>query len=258
MLYLFIFACDLMLSGVEEQAFAKEFERRGEFPSGAVTDEQLCQHFNRWKSSGVSQEALQQALKFYSQEVSTFENSSHFAIADYSKSSKKKRFYLFNWQDGSYKTVHVSHGSGSQDGTKWGDPEHDGVLNACHYNGDQTNMTRVGFFKVAEYYWSKSHSKSWPELKPGSSQKRNGVRMDGLSPTNHRARKRGVVMHEANYNRNSIMGRSYGCPAFRPGEGAPILDKIKRGGLYYSYAPQCSALTAQVLETVSGWETMCK
>ena len=41
------------------------------------------------------------------------------------------------------------HGSGSQDGTKWGDPEHDGVLNACHYNGDQTNMTRVGFFKVA-------------------------------------------------------------------------------------------------------------
>ena len=257
MVLMLLLACEYVLGVFEKSALSKNFENRGEFSSGNATTDQLCQHFKRWKSSGVSQDALQQALQFYSEELVSFENSSYFAIADYSKSSKTKRFYLFNWQDGSFETVHVSHGSGSQGGKKWGDPEHDGLLNACQHKGDQTNMTRVGIFKVSEYYWSKSHSRSWPELNPGGSQRHNGIRMDGLSPTNHQARNRGVVMHEANYNQSSIMGRSYGCPAFRPGEGGPIIEKIKQGGLYYSYAPQCATLTAEVLETIIGWETKC-
>ena len=61
MLYLFIFACDVLLSGVEELAFAEDLNGE-DSPAGVATVDQLCHHYKRWKRSGVSQEALQQAL----------------------------------------------------------------------------------------------------------------------------------------------------------------------------------------------------
>ena len=80
---------------------------------------QLCVHFDSWKKSGISEDALRQGLTYLRMHVSDFENTSSFAIADYSLSSKKKRFFVFGWADGSIKKVHVSHGSGKQKKKKW-------------------------------------------------------------------------------------------------------------------------------------------
>ncbi len=70
----------------------------------------------------------------------------------------------------------------------------------------------------------------------------NGVRIEGLDWRNRDALAKGVVFHERWYVRGegNVQGRSFGCPAFPPGKGAPLLSKMKGGSLYYSYAPQCN------------------
>ena len=133
-------------------------------------------------------------------------------------------------------------------------PNHDGMLDACQYREDQTNMTRVGFFRTAELYLS---SQKWPTFSRNGKGKYSGMRMDGLSKTNKHTRKRAVVMHEADYNQHRIMGRSFGCPAFRPSEGRAIMNRIREGSLFYAYAPQCSDLYATVLEQVPRWQGTC-
>ena len=68
-----------------------------------------------------------------------------------------------------------------------------------------------------------------------------------------------VVMHGANYNRKFHNGKKLwlsGISSWR--KGPQFLEKLNHGGLYYSYAPQCSELSDNVLETVRGWETMCQ
>ena len=229
----------------------------------AITEEnvgtELCRNFEHWKQSGISEDALRQGLTYFRDHIDLFPNKKSIAIADYSLSSTKKRFFVFHWEDGAVEKVHVSHGSGAQGKTKWGDPDHDGFLDTCMHNGDPTNMTRVGFFRVAEYYHSTNHTpKQWPFLSIEGEQKNiNGLRLDGLSSTNKQARSRGVVMHEATYNTGRVMGRSYGCPAFRPSEGAEIMPAFAHGGMYYSYVPRCEAQQEEVLKEVEDWEQTC-
>ena len=222
----------------------------------------MCKHYRSWKKTGISTAALQQGLSYYQENYDTFDNHTSIAIADYSLSSRKKRFFVFLWKDGSVQKVQVSHGSGTQKKKKWGDLNNDGMLDACDKDGNQQNMTRVGFFKVGEYYLSKRHSpKKWPNLKiEGEKSRINGLRMDGLSSTNKKSRSRGVVMHEATYNAGKPgrqMGKSYGCPAFRPGEGSKIMPYFAHGGMFYAYVPQCKTQYKKVLSDVPNWEKMC-
>jgi len=214
----------------------------------------ICKHFNRFASTGVPIKALKQALKFYDQRKRKFKKQ-WISIADYTDNSRKKRFYMFNVSTGEIRKHKVSHGSGHQNGVKYGDGNHDGNLNRCSRNGNRTNMTRPGFFKVSEPYYSPSHPTSWPSIGGGY----NGVRMDGLSGSlNDHARRRGVVMHGANYNRGSVMGRSYGCPAFKPNEAKSILNTIKGGSLFYSYVgDNCSSDQIAVDRRTPNWSSMC-
>ena len=222
-------------------------------------EERLCTHFSRWKQSGVSEDALRQGLTFFRDHISEFENTKAFAIADYQISSDKKRFFVFEWETGRMYKEHVSHGSGSQKNKKWGDPNHDGMLDTCDHNLNQSNMTRVGIFKVLDYYLSSTHGpKKWPDLNISGERTRiNGLRLKGLSSTNKESLKRGVVMHEATYNTNSIMGRSFGCPAFRPNRGSVIMPYFAKGGMFYAYAPQCRKQYQKVREEIQNWEDTC-
>ncbi len=227
-----------------------------------------CQHYARWLSEDVPREPLQQLLSFYADNRGRFENARYLSLADYSQRSTQERFYLLDLQTGVLERSHVSHGSGKQGGVKHGDPQHDAMLDACQHQGDRTNMTRVGFFETAGFYFSAGHDEKtrkkkgktyWPDLQLEDEQaRRNGLRLEGLSPSNSEARSRGVVMHEASYNSNATMGRSFGCPAFRPGKGGPIMEKIAYGSLLYGYAPVCDELMALVLAQVQGWEGMCE
>ena len=221
--------------------------------------EDVCIYYQGFLKAGVPKEPLQQALKFYTQKQ--FSNDRYVSIADYTQSSTKKRFYLLDLETGVVQQEKVSHGSGAQNGKKYGDINHDGMLDACQRHGNRTNMTRVGFFSTAELYFSFNHDSKkgrtgWPDIQE-SGTRYNGLRLKGLSSSNKESYTRGVVMHEANYNKRTKMGRSYGCPAFVPTKGKTIMHKIKEGSLFYAYAPQCASLMKAPLQQVKGWEFQC-
>ena len=67
-------------------------------------------------------------------------------------------------------------------------------------------------------------------------------------------------MHQADYNQDgkATMGRSYGCPAFVPDHGGPIMTKIQMGSLFYGFAPVCASEMAKVYAEIQGWEKFCK
>lgn len=208
-----------------------------------------CDMYDKFRSNGVPAAPLKQALFYYEQNRSKFgSNPRYISIADYSQHSARNRFYLLDMETGQTVATQVSHGGG--DGA--GDPNHDGYLDRCqHPNGSRRNMTRVGFFKTNGLYASK---KGWPRI----AGRANGMNMIGLSGPNARAMGDGVVMHEAHYNRSgATLGRSWGCPAFIPGKGGPIMRKITGGSLFYAYAPVCASDMRQVLSQVQGWENYC-
>ncbi|MFG1494817.1 murein L,D-transpeptidase catalytic domain-containing protein [Halobacteriovorax sp. ZH4_bin.1] len=242
-----------------------------------------CQFYERFLDQGVPIEALKQSLLYYKENKSKFKNKNYITIADYSQNSKHKRFFLLDMKTGEVKNYKVSHGSGKVRGVTYADAtitdsgrvtrasNHVGRLIRCRVPArakpkhDQWAMTRPGFFKTGEFYMSSSHDervkgqRGWPTFRT-SGRNYNGMRLDGLSKgVNDKARSQGVVMHEAYYNRGNIMGRSFGCPAFVPGEGREIMEKINNGSLYYSYVPNegCRSDYNKALKDVKGWERMC-
>jgi hypothetical protein len=219
----------------------------------------LCVHFNNFIKEGVPVLALKQALTYYKNRKSDFENDQYISIADYSKNSTNKRFFLLNLQTGEVESEKVSHGSGLVDGKYYGDQDHSGNLEQCtHDDETRKNMTRPGFYKIEEPYISIIHVSKWPAI---DSTQNNGMRMVGLSKTNEDALGSGVVMHEAPYNNDgdAVMGRSFGCPAFVPGKGAPLMKKMRGGSLFYAYAPVCQDEMKTVLkdQEVKDWENIC-
>ena len=235
-----------------------------EAASGQKTPYEICEHFELWIQT-VPKEPLKQALAFYEMNGPKLENKRYISLADYSLPSTEKRFYRLDLETGELLAAHVSHGMGVKgpNGDYVGDEKHDGMLDRCQYQGSRKNLTRVGFFKTGPFYFSSRHDENkkknhWPDLDIEAHGRVNGLRLTGLSESNAEALARGVVMHEATYNRGKQMGRSHGCPAFRPGVGAPIMETIAGGSLFYSYAPQCSDLSQHPLSQVPGWEDTCQ
>ena len=225
-----------------------------------VAGGEACQFYDRFKRSGINDKALKQALYFYEKNKSRLSKERYISIADYGMRSNQKRFYILDMNTGEVQTEHVSHGSGNRSGRKIADSNHDGRLERCHHGNninDRTNMTRGGFFITSSLRNSPNHGpSSWPSL---DGRGNDSMWMDGVSPgVNDEARSSYVVMHGASYNRGSIMGRSYGCPAFRPERASSVINTIKGGSLYYSYIPQCSSLQSRVDRQVEGWQGMCQ
>jgi len=258
---------------IKKRAIAQESEIQIEPPAKltSVTNVQVCTHYKDFLSHGVPEIALKQAITYYSKNKSTFSNNRYISIADYSQNSRTKRFHLLDLDTGTVTSEKVSHGSGSADGVDYGDQDHDGMLDKCTNNGSKKNMTRPGFYKIEDFYESEKHTakyiaehpneyhNEWPLLE-GSN---NGMKMIGLSSTNRDAFDSGVVMHEADYNEggSAVMGRSWGCPAFVPGRGAPLMKKMKGESLFYAYAPVvCEKEMGKVLDDpkVKGWQTACE
>lgn len=193
---------------------------------------------DKFLQQGVPEKPLRKALSYFKKNKSKFSNKNYISIADYSQNSKNKRFYMLDMRTGRVLKEQVSHGSGNSGGKKLGDPNHDGMLDRCtHSNGSRTNMTRPGFFKTANPYMS---GQNFPVVGRNNGSSYNGLRLKGLENRNKDALSRGVVMHEAYYNKEgAVMGRSYGCPAFIPGKAKNIFPRIKGGSLFYAHVPQC-------------------
>ena len=70
------------------------------------------------------------------------------------------------------------------------------------------------------------------------------LRLDGLDAGfNDRARDRAIVMHGAPYVDAQLaaaqgrIGRSWGCPALRTAIATKVIDRIRGGGVIFSYYP---------------------
>ena len=140
-------------------------------------------------------------------------------IIDYSKSSNKERFFLFDVdkQVMLHKCL-VAHGKNT------------GQEYARYFsNVPETKKSSIGFHITAESYYG-MHGLS--------------MRMDGVEPRfNGNVRKRDIVMHSAHYvsqkfiAEHNRLGRSWGCPALPVDNYVPIILKIKDGSCLFVYYP---------------------
>lgn len=138
-------------------------------------------------------------------------------IADFGVHSSIPRFHFANLEDGSVRSVLVSHGTGS-------DPEHDGWLN--HFsNLEGSNATSRGAYITWEWYVGRY----------GTS-----IRLGGLDPSNNNALSRYIVMHAAEYAtpdhvaRWGRLGRSNGCFALGPADFREALWHLSGGRLLFA------------------------
>lgn len=196
--------------------------------------------YDTFVRKGVPERPLKRMYRFLQEYGDEVPNKEWMSFVDYSVSSKTKRFYLLDMNNCKYYKEYVAHGSGLQYRVKRGDPEHDGYLNRCKYQGRTQNMTREGMQIIKGWHYSR---KRWPIL--NFKNRAKGLKLHGLEKQNREVFRRAVVMHEQRYvsNRGRIQGRSFGCPAFAPGRLKYILrvsnGNYNKGTLFYVHAPMC-------------------
>lgn len=170
--------------------------------------------------TSLSFDAFRQGLHgFYelrSQEKLT--NQRYFTIVDFTQHSSRERLYVIDTEkfDVVYKSL-CSHGKNT------------GGEEAKYFSNNVGSLqSSLGFFIANETYSGKFDL---------------AMRLDGLEYCNDKARDRGIVVHGAKYathefmkKNDSVLGRSYGCPALPENEAEDIISTIKGGSCFYIYA----------------------
>ena len=166
---------------------------------------------------GVRPELFERAIAALDQHSARIPSHDRIAIADFTASSSRPRFYLVNLGRGEVETMLVAHGIGS-------DPEHTGLLHRFS-NEVNSEATCEGAFLTSDYYVGKH----------GDSQ-----RLLGLDPTNNNALDRAIVIHSAWYanadmiSKHGKLGRSQGCFAVGENELAKVFERLGPGRMIYS------------------------
>lgn len=138
-------------------------------------------------------------------------------IADYGSPSRSPRFDLVNVANGSFRSLLVSHGRGS-------DPDHNGWVDRFS-NAPGSNASSEGAYAAAAEYVGK-HGRS--------------RRLIGLDPSNNNAEPRAIVVHSAWYvspdmvRQHGKLGRSEGCFAVSEQDLASVMDWLTPGTLLFS------------------------
>lgn len=164
---------------------------------------------------------LELALDFYQSNKHIIENDRYIGIIDYSKPSTEKRFWILNITNGSYLTMHVTHGKNS---------EGELAMAEKFSNVLGSEMSSLGFYVTdrATYFGKFGES----------------IRLTGLSETNSRARERAIVIHAADYaslwfiENKGRLGLSQGCPAVSKENIQKVLTRMKGRTLLFGYHPQ--------------------
>lgn len=190
--------------------------------------------FSHLEQLGFSQEVLNLALKGFDKmsRKGLLSGDSILAIADFTKSSRQRRFVVLDLRNMSvlYNTV-VAHGKNTG-----------GEFARRFSNRTSSNKSSLGFYVTREpYVGSNGYS----------------LKLEGLDPGfNDNALRRAIVMHPADYanesaiNRKGYLGRSWGCPALPEKESRGVIDHIKNGNLLFIYYPDKKYLSkSQVLNS---------
>ena len=170
------------------------------------------------KKTDISRRALKKAFAFYKRNRAKRGLSSRYmAIADYTKTARKKRLYIINLRNGRVYRHKIAHGkrSGSLGGR---------VRRSS--NRRNSKMTPYGFFKVGSKVQrtKKRHYRYLAVKGLERSNRKVGypTRMGG----------RDVILHPAKYV--NYGGRSHGCFSICPQDRRAIFAKLKKA-LLYSY-----------------------
>ncbi len=176
---------------------------------------------------GLSKRAFSYAYKGYITLVKKkiISRQQYLTICDFGQSSKNKRLYVLDMACNEVVVnTYVAHGrmSGGEYATRFS-------------NRPRSNQSSLGFYKTMHTYHGE-HGLS--------------LRVKGLEAGyNDKAGPRAIVIHGADYigdkwlERNSFMGRSYGCPAVPREESRDIINTIKDGSCLFIYYPSKSYLT---------------
>lgn len=147
------------------------------------------------------------------------ERPSTLTVIDYSRPSTKPRLWVVDLATRAVLFEElVAHGQGSGDN-----------LATKFSNESDSHQSSLGLFLTQETYTGK-HGYS--------------LRLQGLEDgVNSRARERAIVVHGADYVSAATvsalgrLGRSWGCPALGLDVARRVIDRIKDGGLIFSYYP---------------------
>ena len=172
-------------------------------------------------ASGVTADVLELALTATSCATASgaIEPPPTLTLIDYSRPSVEPRLWVFDLATGTllFKEL-VAHGKNTGEN-----------LARQFSNEMDSRRTSLGLFVTDEpYVGSNGYS----------------LRLDGLDVGfNDRARERAIVMHGAPYVDAQLaaaqgrIGRSWGCPALRTAIASKVIDRIRGGGVIFSYYP---------------------
>jgi hypothetical protein len=188
--------------------------------ASAVEPEQILE-----QAINLRPEVLELALEAYEQaQEGGFVTRPVLTVIDYEVPSYQQRLWVIDMESGDL--VHqewVAHGMGKPRGSGGTMEE------ALSFSNDRgTLKSSLGLFITAETY-SGRHGYS--------------LKLDGLEKgVNDNARERLIVVHGAQYVTEDraddrLVGRSWGCPAVRPGISRQLIDDIKEGSVLWIYYP---------------------
>lgn len=172
------------------------------------------------KDESINYKAFEIAVKGYSQLSlkNKIRNKRFLTIVDMSLSSNTERLYIIDLKERKLaKKSLVAHGmkTGSEYAKDFS-------------NTSSSHKSSLGFYLTGELYNGK-HDLS--------------MKLDGLEYSNDNARKRGIVVHSAEYvsqdfiKGNGRLGRSFGCPALPEEDYKETVNDIKNGSCFFIYYP---------------------
>ncbi|WP_413557634.1 murein L,D-transpeptidase catalytic domain family protein [Bdellovibrio sp. HCB209] len=156
--------------------------------------------------------------------VVTLEDPAVVAIADYSKPSTTRRFFMINIKTGDVVSYYVAHGKGTGN-SNWA---------TKFSNIKDSKQTSLGFYLTGDFYYG-SYGKT--------------LRMYGLQTSNDQAFNRDIVLHGAWYvgedfikSKNPKTGQpfgrlgvSWGCPALSLSIAAKVIPQLEKGSVLLHY-----------------------
>ena len=177
------------------------------------------------QTNNLRPEVLELALEAYEQaETGGHVRRPVLTIIDYEVPSYQQRLWVIDMKVGRVLYQEwVAHGMGRPRGSGGTMEE---ALSFSNEKG--TLKSSLGLFITAETYYGR-HGYS--------------LKLDGLEEgVNDKARERLIVLHGAHYVSEDraddrLVGRSWGCPAVRPGISKILIDAIKEGSVLWIYYP---------------------